>query len=232
MRDRNDWRQYEDLVEQWWDETGDFAALHWIAEARARLIPPPHRGAVLVDVACGGGLMGPYTTGYTHIGVDLSHGSLLRAREHGVLAARSDVTALPLADAVADVVVAGEIFEHVDDLETTVAETARVLKPGGTVICDTINDTARARLSLVTIGERLPGGPPLRCHDPALFVDPAHLQRLFARHGVRLEVRGLRPSAPQYLRFVATRRGRVRMVATRSTAALYQGVGRRAESVP
>ncbi|MDQ3991828.1 MAG: methyltransferase domain-containing protein [Actinomycetota bacterium] len=227
-RRRNDPRQYDRLAGEWWRPAGAFAGLHWLAEARAPLVPPPHRpGAVLLDLACGGGLMAPLVHGYRHVGVDVSAASLAVAARHRVTPVRADVTALPFADRVADVVVAGEVFEHVSDLEALVAEIARVLRPGGVLVCDTISDTWWARLSLVTVGERLPGGPPPRVHDPDLFVAPARLVGLCRGHGIELRVRGLRPAVPQYARFLATRRGSVRMVPTSSLGAVYQGVGRR-----
>ena len=225
VRARNDYRQYDDLVDHWWRADGEFAALHWLAEARARLIPPPAPGAVAVDIACGGGLMAQYLRGYRHIGVDLSEASLHVAREHGVEVVRANAMALPLPDGVADLVVAGEIFEHVDDVEGVVAEIARVLKPGGTLVCDTINDTWFARFTLVTVGERMPGGPPARCHDPRLFVAPERLQAICAAAGIELQVSGLRFSVPQYAAFLVSRERSVRMVPTKSLAAVYQGVG-------
>jgi 2-polyprenyl-6-hydroxyphenyl methylase/3-demethylubiquinone-9 3-methyltransferase len=227
-RPRNDPRQYDDLVGEWWKPGGAFAALHWLAPARARLIPPPSRnGAVLVDVGCGGGLLAPHVDGYRHIGVDLVHSALALAARHGVVPVQADAHALPLADQVADVVVAGEILEHVPDLERVVEELARVLRPGGTVIIDTINDTWLARVVLVTVGERVPGGPPPGIHDPALFVRPERLKRLFARHGVMLAVRGIRPSALDLVAFVFNRRRPVRMVPTRSVRLVYQGLGKK-----
>ena len=227
-RARNDPRQYDDLVGEWWKPGGAFAALHWLAPARARLIPPPSRnGAVLVDVGCGGGLLAPHVDGYRHIGVDLVHSALALAARHGVVPVQADAHALPLADQAADVVVAGEILEHVPDLESVVEELARVLRRGGTVVIDTINDTWLARVVLVTVGERVPGGPPPGIHDPALFVRPERLKRLFARHGVMLAVRGIRPSALDLVAFVFNRRRPVRMVPTRSVRLVYQGLGKK-----
>jgi 2-polyprenyl-6-hydroxyphenyl methylase / 3-demethylubiquinone-9 3-methyltransferase len=226
---RNDPAQYDWLADEWWKPRGAFAALHWLARARADLIPAPaRRRPTLVDVGCGGGLLATHVRNYRHVGVDLSARSLRLAADHGVLPLRADAAALPLGDGVADVLVAGEIFEHVTDLPAVVAEIARVLRPDGILVFDTINDTLWSRLSLVVVGERMPGGPPPSIHDPALFVRPARLAELFGRQGFRLRVRGLRPSFREYIGFLLGRRDEVRMLPTRSLASLYQGVGKKA----
>ena len=106
MRPLNDPAQYDDLADLWWQPRGRFAMLHWIAAARARLVPVPARdGALLLDLACGGGLLAPHVTGYRHVGLDLSATALPQARAHGVVPVRGDVLHLPFADEVADVVV-------------------------------------------------------------------------------------------------------------------------------
>src|SRR5829696_5700811 len=100
---RNDPRQYEAMVDEWWRPYGKFAMLRWIAAARASLLPPAGRdGALLLDMGCGAGLLAPYAArlGYRHVGVDLVDASLLLAAEHGVLAVRGDVQRLPVADGV------------------------------------------------------------------------------------------------------------------------------------
>ncbi|MBM2617231.1 methyltransferase domain-containing protein [Actinoplanes sp. LDG1-06] len=233
---RNDPRQYDRLADEWWRPGGGFELLHWLAEARSRLIPPARTpGAVLVDAGCGGGLMAPHLAGkgYTHVGVDLRGPGLRQAAARGVRAVRGDVTALPLATGSAEVVVAGEILEHVTDLPGTVAELCRVLAPGGLLVLDTVNDNALSRFVTVTLGELL-GLAPVGLHDPALFVDPRRLTAECASHGVRLQVRGARPSVPGLVRWL----GRFpatgplgRIVPTRSTAVLYQGRGRKAEEI-
>jgi 2-polyprenyl-6-hydroxyphenyl methylase/3-demethylubiquinone-9 3-methyltransferase len=225
---RNDPAQYDDLAHAWWDSRGPFAMLHWIAEARAALIPPASTpGAVLVDVACGGGLLAPHVSGhgYRHVGLDLSRTAAEVAAEHGVIAVRGDAARLPFADASAQVVVAGECLEHVPEPGAVVSELCRILKPGGTLVLDTIAATARARFLAVTVAERIPGGPPPRLHDPALFVDRAQLVAQCARHGVGLRLSGLRPSIPASVGWLLGMRRQSRMVTTRSTAVLFQAVG-------
>lgn len=226
-RPRNDLAQYDDLAAEWWDPAGAFAALHWLARARARLVPPAGRpGARLLDLGCGAGLLAPHVPpGYEHHGVDLNAGALEQAALRGVRPLRADVTAVPLEDGFADVVVAGELLEHVPDVEAVISEVARLLRPGGTAVIDTIAPTLWARISLVWVGERLPGGPPPRIHDPALFVAPERARAGFASHGIELALRGLRVHPLDYLRFLRDRSHAVRMVPTRSLAALYQGSG-------
>jgi 2-polyprenyl-6-hydroxyphenyl methylase/3-demethylubiquinone-9 3-methyltransferase len=241
---RNDPRQYDDLAGEWWRPGGAFEMLHWLAEARGALVPPAQRpGAVLVDAGCGGGLLAPHVRrlGYRHVGVDLRRSGLEQCSARGMAPLHGDVTALPLADGCADVVVAGEILEHVPDLPGTVAELCRVLRPGGLLVVDTVNASRLGRFVTVTVGERL-------CrevkgmHDPALFVGPARLTAECARHGVRLRVRGLRPTVTGLLRWLVlptspttgSSAGRPlgRMVPMRSTAVLYQGVGRKTAMAP
>jgi len=228
VRPRNDPAQYDDLVDAWWDARGPLAMLHWIAAARARLVPPTGReGALLLDLGCGGGLLAPHLAGtaYRHVGVDLSASAVRLAREHGVTAVRGDVTALPFADGCADVVVAGEILEHVADLPRAVAEACRALAPGGTIVIDTLAGTALARFITITLAERLPGGPPPGLHDPSLLVDRDLLVRECARHGVRLRLSGLRPSLRAYLAWLGGRRPSGAMTRTWWTAVLFQAVG-------
>ncbi|GAA0815223.1 methyltransferase domain-containing protein [Spirilliplanes yamanashiensis] len=227
----NDPRQYDDLAGEWWRPGGAFEVLHWLAAARARLVPAAtRRGALLVDVGCGGGLLAPHLVGkgYRHVGVDLRRAGLEQAAARAALPVQGDAVRLPLRTACADVVVAGEILEHVTDLPGAVAELCRVLRPGGLLVLDTVNATALSRFVIVTVGERLPGVP-RGIHDAALFVDPARLTAECARHGVRLRVRGLRPSASGMVRWLTGRTGG-RIVPSRSTAVLYQGAGRKEEA--
>lgn len=236
---RNDPRQYDDLAGEWWRPDGAFAMLHWLAEARAAMVPPAGRpDALLVDLGCGAGLLAPHLTGkgYRHVGVDLTRSALVQAAEHGVRVIQADVTAVPLPDGCADVVSAGELLEHVPDWPGAVAEACRLLRPGGLLVLDTLNDTALARLVAVRIAERLPTVP-RGIHDPRLFVDAGRLVAECARHGVDLRLRGIRPQVGGLLAWLLRRArasrsaaaapaGRApRIVPTRSTAVLYQGRG-------
>jgi 2-polyprenyl-6-hydroxyphenyl methylase/3-demethylubiquinone-9 3-methyltransferase len=224
----NDPAQYDELADQWWDPDGDFAMLHWLAASRAGHLPPaPRPGALLVDLACGGGLMAPHVArlGYRHVGVDIGLTGLVTARGHGVTVVRGSVLAVPLADGCADVVTAGEILEHVADPGQVLAECARLLRPGGVLVVDSIAGTRLAGLVAVRIAERLPGGPPRGIHDPALFVDRRELLATADRVGLDLRLVGLRPSVRDLVAWRRGRRGVVRMRSMPWTGILFAGYG-------
>jgi 2-polyprenyl-6-hydroxyphenyl methylase/3-demethylubiquinone-9 3-methyltransferase len=225
---RNDLAQYDRLASHWWRPGGAFSMLHWLAAARARLIPVAQRpGEVLVDLGCGGGVLSAYVTGkgYRHVGVDLVTSALVQAAAHRVTPVRADVARLPLRDGCAAVVSVGELLEHVVDRRGAVAEACRILRPGGVLVLDTLNATLAARLIAVELAERLGGSAVRGIHDPALFVDPNVLTTECADHGVELRIMGVRPATGGLLRWLVTRRGDVRIVPSRSTAVLYQGRG-------
>ncbi|MEU8549147.1 bifunctional 2-polyprenyl-6-hydroxyphenol methylase/3-demethylubiquinol 3-O-methyltransferase UbiG [Streptomyces roseoverticillatus] len=242
---RNFISDYDGLAGQWWDPRGPLAPLGWIARARAAFVPDADVNAGinagtgagtgapqtrLLDVACGGGLFGPHLAGkgYRVFGVDLSATALKEALGHGFDAvARADITRLPFADESFDVVTAGQCLEHVEDPFAVVAELCRVLRPGGTLIVDTIPDTRIARLVAITLAENvpLPGRPARGTHDHRLFVNRERLARVARSHGVELRLLGLRPRFRDFIRYLAGRRQEVRMVPIRSTSVLCLGVG-------
>lgn len=224
LRPRNDLGQYVDLVDEWWRPDGALEPLKWLAAARADLIPHADRpGAVLVDLGCGGGLMAPHMTshGYRHVGLDMVGSNLRLAAEHGVEPVLGDAMRVPLRADCADVVVAGELLEHVAEPEAVIAEAARLLRPGGLLVGDTIANTLTARWGIVGVAEWI-GTAPRGIHDPNLFVAPSRVVAASRDSGMTAQVRGVRPATGDVLRWMATRTGSVRMVPTRSLSGLYQ----------
>lgn len=96
-------------------------------------------GDTVLDVGCGDGTVCAYAgrRGAAVIGVDVDPEAVKIADEvmRGVPARSwralvSDCDPIPLPDATADVVIATEVLEHVDDPPRFLAELARVGKPG------------------------------------------------------------------------------------------------------
>jgi 2-polyprenyl-6-hydroxyphenyl methylase/3-demethylubiquinone-9 3-methyltransferase len=63
------------------------------------------------------------------------------------------------------------------------SEVARVLRPGGLFLFDTINRNPVARLATITMAEDILRLLPKGTHDPALFIKPAELRAGLARAG-------------------------------------------------
>lgn len=106
------------------------------ADERAGLIASLVGGPGLdvLDLGCRtGALTQHYASGNTVTGVDVDRGALRQAVERlGIETAWADVEeGLPFDDEVFDVVVAGELLEHLADPASTVSHAYRVLRPGG-----------------------------------------------------------------------------------------------------
>jgi SAM-dependent methyltransferase len=105
----------------------------WHRDVFLSLLPAP--GRCTVDVGCGEGRLTRdlSAAGHRMIGVDGSPRlvAAARAADPSIPVVVADAAALPVADAVADLVVAFMTLHDVDDLPGAVAEIARVLVPGG-----------------------------------------------------------------------------------------------------
>ncbi len=91
-------------------------------------------GSVVVDLACGTGDLSAMARrlGYRTVGADLSWG-MLAANHTGAPVVQCDASRLPFADASVDGVVCGYALRNFTDLSASLAEAARIIRPGGRV---------------------------------------------------------------------------------------------------
>lgn len=88
--------------------------------------------------------------------VDAAPGMVARAHRRGLPAVRGDATRLPVRDGSVDAVLVLDALHHMPDPAAVVAETARVLAPGGVlVVLEYDPTTVRGRL--LVAGEHLLG---------------------------------------------------------------------------
>jgi demethylmenaquinone methyltransferase/2-methoxy-6-polyprenyl-1,4-benzoquinol methylase len=89
-------------------------------------------GALVLDLACGTGDLSRLGVrrGYRVVGADLSAG-MLAANTRVTPLVEADAARLPFPDSAFDGIVCGYALRNFTDLAATLAESARVLRPGG-----------------------------------------------------------------------------------------------------
>ena len=202
----NDLRIYDDYAAKWWDGSERWLrTLQAMAPARFRAFDPvvgDWSGLEVLDLGCGGGFMTELLAekGARAVGIDPSQGAIAAARAHAAgegLQIRYEVgvaESLPFAEDRFDAVVCVDVLEHVDSVSESLAEAARVLKPGGWFLFDTINRNPLAALGVVTVAERVFRLLPRGTHDPAKFIRPSELRARLAALGFDVgRMRGLGP---------------------------------------
>jgi 2-polyprenyl-6-hydroxyphenyl methylase/3-demethylubiquinone-9 3-methyltransferase len=184
----NDLGIYDREAARWWASQGPFATLRRFNPPRFRFFDrfvPSWAGLRVLDLGCGGGLSAEVLAGRGAqvIGIDRSLPSLHAAHRHAgtrrmeIGYAGGDAGAIALADHSVDVVVCVDVLEHVSSVPRVLAECARVLKPGGWLLFDTINRTWLARVVVVWLLEHVVGLIPRGTHDWRMFITPAEMRR-------------------------------------------------------
>ncbi|MEM1344069.1 MAG: bifunctional 2-polyprenyl-6-hydroxyphenol methylase/3-demethylubiquinol 3-O-methyltransferase UbiG [Pseudomonadota bacterium] len=196
---RNDLTIYDTAAAEWWSgKTRWVRTLHNMVPGRLKhfdRVMAEHggwHGKAVLDLGCAGGFMAEALDerGGVVTGIDPAEKAVEAAQAHAVIAGREiryDVGVgekLPYEDAAFDAVVCVDVLEHVSDLDRVMAETARVLKPGGVFCFDTINRNALSRLAVITMAENVIGLLPKGTHDPEMFITPEELRTALKRHAL------------------------------------------------
>ena len=192
---RNDLTIYNTVADLWWsDEVRWVRTLQNMVPARLAYFDRfmAWQGAEVLDIGCAGGFMaeGMALKGARVTGIDPAADAIAAARAHAEktgLTIRYDVGSgenLPYADAGFDAVICVDVLEHVSDLPRVLSETARVLRPGGLFLFDTINRNLLAKLVTVTLAEGVLRLLPHGTHDPGMFITPAELRAGLTRAGL------------------------------------------------
>ncbi len=192
---RNDLTIYDRVADRWWSDE-----VRWVRTLK-NLVPGrliwfdrhiDWQGKAVLDLGCAGGFMAEAMAarGANVTGIDPAAEAVEAARRHARSAGhaiRYDVgvgEALPYGAADFDAVVCVDVLEHVADLHKVLDEVARVLRPGGLLLFDTINRNPLARLATITMAEDLLRLLPRGTHDPAMFIKPRELRHALQSAGL------------------------------------------------
>ncbi|XP_036395460.1 ubiquinone biosynthesis O-methyltransferase, mitochondrial [Megalops cyprinoides] len=215
--DPSEAKKFQLLANKWWNEHGEFAALHSMNDLRVPFIRDnllnvhggrqwgrPLSGIRILDVGCGGGLLTEPLgrLGADVVGVDPVEDSIRTAELHSsfdpVLRERIRYRACTLEEISKeeaegfDAVVASEVVEHLADLDTFAICCNQVLKPGGSLFITTINKTNLSYALGIVAAERVLRIVPSGTHEWDKFISPVELERLLESNGLFVEsVRGM-----------------------------------------
>ncbi|KAI1885552.1 hypothetical protein AGOR_G00204980 [Albula goreensis] len=215
--DPSEAKKFQLLANKWWDEHGEFAALHSMNSLRVpfirdnllnvhggRQLGKPLSSIRILDVGCGGGLLTEPLgrLGADVLGIDPVEDSIRTAELHvsfdPVLQEQVHYRACTLEELSEeeaegfDAVVASEVVEHLADLDTFTLCCQQVLKPGGSLFITTLNKTNLSYALGIVAAERILRIVPSGTHEWEKFISPVDLERLLESYGLFVEaVRGM-----------------------------------------
>ena len=198
--------KFEAMATEWWDPNGKFKPLHMLNPCRLDYItrqiaaefdrdltqPEPFKGLRVLDIGCGGGLLSEPMArlGATVVGADAAEGNLpvarLHATQQGLEIDYRHTTAEDLAESGAefDVVLNMEVIEHVADPLAFLTACQNLLRPGGLMLCSTLNRTAKSFAMAIVGAEYVMGWLPKGTHEWAKFITPDELYALIRNAGL------------------------------------------------
>ena len=198
--------KFEAMAAEWWDPEGKFKPLHMLNPCRLDYIvaqicaefdrdakaPRPFTGLRILDIGCGGGLLSEPMArlGADVVGADAAPRNIpvaaLHAEQSGLQIDYRVTTAEALADAgeAFDVVLNMEVVEHVDNPQGYLTACQRLLKPGGLMVCSTLNRTTKSFAMAIIGAEWVMRWLPKGTHDWQKFITPDELYSLIRGAGL------------------------------------------------
>jgi 2-polyprenyl-6-hydroxyphenyl methylase / 3-demethylubiquinone-9 3-methyltransferase len=204
--DADEVAKFEAMAAEWWDVGGKFKPLHMMNPCRLDYITAqiaaefdrdltlalPFKGLRLLDIGCGGGLLSEPMArlGADVVGADAAEGNIpvaqIHAAQSGLEIDYRHSTAEELVEAGErfDVVLNMEVVEHVSDPTGFMLACHALLKPGGLMLCSTINRNSKSFMVAIIGAEHVVRWLPRGTHDWAKFIKPDELYDLIRNAGL------------------------------------------------
>jgi 2-polyprenyl-6-hydroxyphenyl methylase/3-demethylubiquinone-9 3-methyltransferase len=198
--------KFEAMAQEWWDPNGKFKPLHMLNPCRLDYITRqiaaefdrdltadrPFEKLRILDIGCGGGLLSEPMArlGAEVVGADAAAGNIpvaqIHAQQSGLQIDYRHTTAEDLAAAGErfDVVLNMEVVEHVADPLAYLSACHDLLKPGGLMVCSTLNRNAKSFLFAIVGAEQVMRWLPRGTHEWEKFITPDELFDLLRQAGL------------------------------------------------
>ncbi len=198
--------KFQAMAEEWWDPAGKFRPLHLMNPCRLDYIvtqiaeefgrdpraPRPFAGLRILDIGCGGGLLSEPMArlGADVVGADAAERNIPVARLHAAQSGleidyrHTTAEALAAAGETFDAVLNMEVVEHVADPLAYLTACRDLLRPGGLMVCSTLNRNARSFAMAILGAEWVMRWLPKGTHDWKKFITPDELYALLRQAGL------------------------------------------------
>ena len=199
--------KFEAMAAEWWDPSGKFKPLHMLNPCRLDYIVDqisaefgrdpkevkPFAGLRILDIGCGGGLLAEPMArlGAEVVGADAAARNIPVARVHAEQSGLEIDYRHTTAEAMAaegeqfDAVLNMEVVEHVADPAGYLRACHDLMKPGGLMICSTINRNPKSYMMAIIGAEYVMRWLPKGTHEWQKFITPDELFELLREAGLK-----------------------------------------------
>lgn len=196
---------FKDNATKWWSGK-EFSILRSMNKIRVPFVvdglDKPIKESKIIDVGCGGGILSESLArlGANVLGIDPVFESINQAQIHaqadeelkGRLKYRNcnieDLSPQPEHIEAYDALVASEVLEHIEDIESFLKHCTKVIKPGGSLFITTINQTPLSWLGVIFFGEYVLQQLPKGTHTYDMFVSVKGLRVMLERLGYHVKL--------------------------------------------
>lgn len=202
--------KFQAMAAEWWDPQGKFKPLHMLNPCRLDYITTqiaaefdrdlaadrPFEGLRILDIGCGGGLLSEPMArlGATVVGVDAAARNIPVAQTHAEQSGleidyrhTSAEDLLKTDEPPFDVVLNMEVVEHVSDPPGYIQACHDLLRPGGLMICSTLNRNPKSFVMGIVGAEYVMRWLPKGTHDWRKFITPDELFDMIRNAGLTPE---------------------------------------------
>ncbi|GAW35745.1 ubiquinone biosynthesis O-methyltransferase [Roseovarius sp. A-2] len=198
--------KFEAMAAEWWDPNGKFKPLHMLNPCRLDYITSqiaaefdrdlqvnaPFEGLRILDIGCGGGLLSEPMArlGADVVGADAAPRNIpvaqVHAEQSGLEIDYRHTTAEDMAAEGErfDVVLNMEVVEHVADPLAYLTACQQLLRPGGLMVCSTINRNPKSFAMAIVGAEYVMRWLPKGTHEWSKFITPDELYGLISQAGL------------------------------------------------
>ncbi len=183
----NEFKHFDKLSKEWWDENGKFRVLHQIRPIRIEYILSQLENNIrnidVLDLGCGGGLVSEPLAklGANVTGIDFVENNIKVAKLHSkkkkleINYISKDIENLNIKKKF-DLIILFEILEHLNDWQNFLIKLKKNLKRNGKIIISTINRNVISKYIAIYFAENVLQWIPKGTHSYEKFIKPKEIK--------------------------------------------------------